>query len=345
MVLASGARKTGKVKMKEKLKERAEQGETENRKSVWKKLLIGFFITLCVLVVLPFAAVIGPIYAVAYAVCTPFERKKYRKSFYWRELKVKYYWGITSGFDYLFYNAAREENLPLKRKTFSSGSAYYLWTRETEIVALVIVPLDTRIRNAAGAWLTERRRRSAENALPLREALEACEEGVKSLAYPLKIVLEKEILKKKDLEAALREPAFLVIEKKVPLKQILDNAWAGGLEIGCENEGKRENRRKRRECEEVRFAFKRALKLFLSHRGAVGARERKNKRQASFLKIQPSLTPRRSLSIARRPRDGRPFFSDGQKKGIKSLHLCNKKEPTFQKAGSRHSGDYFLIAN
>ena len=93
--------------MKEKLEEKAEQGETENRKSVWKKLLIGFFITLCVLIVLPFVAFIGPIYAVAYAVCTPFEKKKYRKSFYWRELKVKYYWGITSGFDYLFYNAAR----------------------------------------------------------------------------------------------------------------------------------------------------------------------------------------------------------------------------------------------
>lgn len=234
MVLASGARKTGKVKMKEKLKERAEQGETENRKSVWKKLLIGFFITLCVLVVLPFAAVIGPIYAVAYAVCTPFERKKYRKSFYWRELKVKYYWGITSGFDYLFYNAAREENLTLKRETFSSGSAYYLWMRETEIVALVIVPLDTLYQDAAGAWLASDDG-AHENALPLREALEACEEGVKSLPYPLKIVLEKEILKKKDLEAALQEPAFLVIEKKVPLKQILDNAWAGGLEIGCED--------------------------------------------------------------------------------------------------------------
>ena len=93
--------------MKEKLEEKAEQGETENRKSVWKKLLIGFFITLCVLIVLPFVAFIGPIYAVAYAVCTPFEKKKYRKSFSWRELKVKYYWGITSGFDYLFYNAAR----------------------------------------------------------------------------------------------------------------------------------------------------------------------------------------------------------------------------------------------
>ena len=91
--------------------------------------------------------------------------------------------------------------------------------------------------------------------------------------------------------------------------------------------------------------FKRALKLFLSHRGAVGARERKNKRQASFLEMQPSLTPRRSLSIAR-PRDGQYFFfGRAEKRGIKSLHLCNKKEPTFQKAGSRHSGDYFLIAN
>ena len=220
--------------MKEKLEEKAEQGETENRKSVWKKLLIGFFITLCVLIVLPFVAFIGPIYAVAYAVCTPFEKKKYRKSFYWRELKVKYYWGITSGFDYLFYNAAREENLPLKRETFSSGFSYYLWTRETEIVALVLGPLDTLYQDAAGAWLASEDG-AHENALPLREALEACEEDVKSLPYPLKIVLEKEILKKKDLEAALQEPAFLVIEKKVPLKQILDNAWAGGLEIECED--------------------------------------------------------------------------------------------------------------
>ena len=39
------------------------------------------------------------------------------------------------------------------------------------------------------------------------------------------------------------------------------------------------------------------------------------------------------------------FFGRAEKRGIKSLHLCNKKEPTFQKAGSRHSGDYFLIAN
>lgn len=217
------------------LKENAEQSATGNKKSVWKKLLIGFLIALCVLFVLPFAAVIGPVYAVAYAVCTPFERKKYRKSFYWRELKVKYYWGITSDFDYLFYNAAREENLPLKRETFASGSAYYLWTRETEMVALVIVPLDTLYQDAAGAWLASDDG-AHENALPLCEALEAREEGVKSLAYPLKIVVEKEIFRKKDLEAALKEPAFLAIEKKVPLKRILEDASSGGLEIGRKNE-------------------------------------------------------------------------------------------------------------
>lgn len=193
--------------MKEKLEEKAEQGETENRKSVWKKLLIGFFITLCVLIVLPFVAFIGPIYAVAYAVCTPFEKKKYRKSFYWRELKVKYYWGITSGFDYLFYNAAREENLPLKRETFSSGFSYYLWTRETEIVALVLGPLDTLYQDAAGAWLASEDG-AHENALPLREALEACEEDVKSLPYPLENRPGKGDFKKEGSESGAPRACF-----------------------------------------------------------------------------------------------------------------------------------------
>ncbi len=177
---------------------------------------------------------------------SPFERKKYKKSFYYRDLGKKYSWGITKDFDYLLYECAKELGLSMERCVYFAEEEkneefpYYVWEREKETV-VILFPIFESV------YYDHKEQRWAvncdEDGLNLKEAVEnSYGDLVKQFSYPVKLLLEEGVFD--DYKKVKEEPFFLVSGKCTALQKALSAAAEGGLRWTTDNEGEQipENR-------------------------------------------------------------------------------------------------------
>lgn len=193
------------------------------------KIVLALMILITSPIILPCVIFFGCMYAIS----SPFERRKYKKSAYYRDLKIGYNWEITSWLDYRIYNETQKEGLPLERKEFSDGSAWYLWKRERETIALLMPPFEEIFRDKkTGAWQAGDTEREAKE---LKEALkEIYGKNFGELQYPVKLVIE-DVFNRKDRAAAETETAFVLLSGR-PLAEVLERALPGGLVFESESE-------------------------------------------------------------------------------------------------------------
>lgn len=105
-----------------------------------KKLSEKFALILIIIISSPLILFGFIVFFILYILPAPIEKYKYKKSLYYKELNIKYDFGITHNEEYIIYNCIRENNIDIVRikSTGSEYSSYFKINKLNQSISILI---------------------------------------------------------------------------------------------------------------------------------------------------------------------------------------------------------------
>ena len=173
-----------------------------NHKEMSKPLALLLFI-----VTLPFVLVglivFGLIYVVTTVIPAPIEVLVYKRSQFYKDLKIKYALGITSNFGYKSYKYVKEN--PNLEMVFQDEGYYYYKTEN----AILVIPYYQGYYYENGKWMITPD--EGKNTMEISCAKEIFAPLIKENIedYELKLLVKEKRFSKESLELAKGDPVFV----------------------------------------------------------------------------------------------------------------------------------------
>ena len=176
--------------------------DTHNHKKMSKPLALILFI-----ISLPFLIVglvfFGLIYVVTTVIPAPIEILIYKRSLFFKDLKIKYFLGVTSNFGYKTYKYVKSN--PHIHLVFQKNGYYYYKSSQ----CVYVMPYYAEYKYENGKALLTMKEGgdeiSPDSVKPTFQHL--IKEDITSL--DIKLLVKERFFKKEDLELARRDPVFV----------------------------------------------------------------------------------------------------------------------------------------
>ena len=186
----------------------------------YKKVLMIFLIILLSPIILAAGLIALLVFFVVIVIPSPFEKRKYKRSAYYKNLKQKYTYSLTKSNNYLLYNQLYEldENLGINlnfthNRMISGDKFCFIWFYYDEIW------LDKRTNK----WMTAVNKGTREKELELFKEELKLELSVDALTKEIYFLAQEDIFSNKEYQEVLEDKSFIIYKDINDLaKKIID---------------------------------------------------------------------------------------------------------------------------
>ncbi len=154
------------------------------------------------------------IYFIIYILPSPIEKHRYKKSYYYRDLKIKYSFGITYIEDYEIYNLFKGTNIKRMTSSIKDNYVYYETEKPNKRIILLLPWFEDLLYDSNDLewkFIREVDRdfpESFENGMRL-EVLE----NIGQSDYEVKVLVNENYFNKNELPIAYKSEHFIIYNK------------------------------------------------------------------------------------------------------------------------------------